>query len=142
MHATAKRAPLPPPSMAMALLPAHPTDPNNNWHRVRRAGHRDRDRHTESERERERERESCGPPPLLLPSYSLSFSFYRVPNYVWMKRPRAKISRRRFFAVSNWLVSAMASSMRAREGKEGRKEERNEAPVEPNLTKNITINVE
>ena len=97
---------------------------------------------TQRERERERERESCGPPPLLLPSYSLSFSFYRVPNYVWMKRPRAKISRRRFFAVSNWLVSAMASSMRAREGKEGRKEERNEAPVEPNLTKNITINVE
>ena len=107
------------PSMAMALLPARPpTAPNNNWQLAPRS---------EDGRDTDTERVVGGlwassPFPLPLPSYSLSSSFYRVPNYVWMGRPRAKISKRRFFLpFPTRYVVRSASSKRARERK-GRKD--------------------
>lgn len=73
-------------------------------------------------------------PGLLLPSYSLSFSFYRVPNYVWMERPRAKISRQwRFLPLptrstirKRWHPRGECA--RAKGRKEGR---RNRLPASP-----------
>ena len=70
------------------------TAPNNNWHHAPwRTPRRDRNRERRGRKSEAQLWPGQAPPGLLLPSYSLSFSFYRVPNYVWMERPRAKISR-------------------------------------------------
>ena len=92
-----------------------------------------------AKRQKQRESEAQlwpgqAPPGLLLPSYSLSFSFYRVPNYVWMERPRAKISRQwRFLPLptrstirKRWHPRGECA--RAKGRKEGR---RNRLPASP-----------
>ena len=134
------------PSMAMALLPAGPpTAPNNNWQLAPRS---------EDGRDTDTERVVGGlwassPFPLPLPSYSLSSSFYRVPNYVWLERPRAKISRRTAAAVfCRFQLASQFGAMASSRGKKGRKggqtEDGNAAPAcaclltvpaEPNWTK-------